>query len=283
MVFSWRQHHISTWTLFLKCRTSSLCFHSNLWGLCFLGLFKKHYCNLLMSSTDLKKYQNAPPSWFYQLCNHANGITRRVIACSHWLTFLPHRQIWFAVMPLWFNGGGGADSEWGSICCDTTKGRAWHESPCTLHDFAIHEKLRAGIPDRGKKPNDWRTLPRAFVTFHLNCFSRFLSTNCRQFVSNLRIVCALCAQWLKSFRMDVSFRQMSSVEGPWFFVIALIISLYITSFLTTWAVGRLHSAGKSWPQRAKRVIFLVWHMLLRHSFREIWKWRSLLLVSGTSP
>lgn len=130
----------------------------------------------------------------------------------------PRRQIWFVVVPLRFNrGGSGATANRDRFAVTPQKERP--DMNLRAHHMILPFMRNCGLDlgDGGKKVNDWRTPPRAVVTFRLNCFSRFPSTNCRQFVSNLCVVCALCAQRLKSIGMDVSFRQMSSLEGPCFF------------------------------------------------------------------
>lgn len=144
-------------------------------------------------------------------------------ALMEWLAELLHAAIdWrsspvarFGLLPCRYGlmGGGGLTANRDRfVVTPQRKGPTWISVHITW--FCRSWKTAGWHSWLRKNPNDWRTLPRSFVTFHWNYFSRFPSTNCRQFVSNLWIVCALCAQWLKSFRMDVSFRQMSSLEEP---------------------------------------------------------------------
>lgn len=134
------------------------------------GLCKNSHYKLLLSSIYLTSMET---SLLYGSIScfvgddFAHGKARWVIACSHWLIFLPSCQIVCAVMPLWFNEQI-ADSQLGLICCHTTQGKAWHESSAH-YMILLFLKTPASHPWL-RKVNDRSTQPLTSATFHLDYF-----------------------------------------------------------------------------------------------------------------
>lgn len=203
-----------------------------------------------------------PPSWFYQLCDHANGMTRRVIACSHWLTFLPSCQIWFAVMPLRFNEGGGVGRGvgWQRTGIDllwhhTRKGLTWISVHITW--FCRSWETAGWHSWRRKKKTKWLACAASRL-FHLSLKLFFkvsfykLQAICQPFTHCLCIMCTMTEKLQDGclFQAEVQPRRtLVFCYCSNYYALCHFISDNLgcrsAAFFTP------NSAGKSWPKRAK--------------------------------